>query len=188
LRELGTRLVRRDVIEDPMDVFFARRKSLDEAVRKNDNALWKSLSTAIREEKAHYLRDRDRKPEWLLGGAQAARADGAGAPADANLLTGIPGSAGSAEGAVYVVLSSDDFARFPKGAVLVARTTNPTWTPLFYSAAAVITESGGPLSHGAVTAREMRIPAVMSVRECLSRLRNGTRVRVDGTQGRVQIL
>jgi pyruvate,water dikinase len=190
LRELGVRMVRRDVIEEPMDVFFARRALLDEAVRKNDNALWKSLSSAIREQKAQYLRDRDRKPEWVLGSTAdgAARADGSGRPTDANTLSGIPGSAGSAEGAVFQVLSSDDFARFPKGAVLVARTTNPTWTPLFYSAAAVITESGGPLSHGAVTAREMRIPAVMSVRECLSRLTNGTRVRVDGTQGRVQIV
>jgi pyruvate,water dikinase len=72
--------------------------------------------------------------------------------------------------------------------VLVARTTNPTWTPLFYSAAAVITESGGPLSHGAVTAREMGIPAAMSVKQCLSRLQNGQRVRVDGSAGRVALL
>ena len=72
--------------------------------------------------------------------------------------------------------------------MLVARTTNPTWTPLFYSACAVITESGGPLSHGAVTAREMRIPAVMSVRGCLSRLHNGQRVTVDGTRGQIVIV
>jgi pyruvate,water dikinase len=72
--------------------------------------------------------------------------------------------------------------------VLVARTTNPTWTPLFYSAVAVVTESGGPLSHGAVTAREMQIPAVMAVRGCLTRLKNGNRIRVDGTQGRVSLL
>jgi phosphohistidine swiveling domain-containing protein len=81
-----------------------------------------------------------------------------------------------------------DFASFPKGSVLVARTTNPAWTPLFYSAVAVITESGGPLSHGAVTAREMGIPAVMSVRGCLGKLANGQRVRVDGSAGKVWLL
>ncbi|MEK7742958.1 MAG: PEP-utilizing enzyme, partial [Elusimicrobiota bacterium] len=70
-------------------------------------------------------------------------------------------------------------------AVLVARTTNPAWTPLFYCSAAVVTESGGPLSHGAVTAREMGIPAVMSVPGVLDRLKDGARVRVDGTRGRV---
>ena len=108
--------------------------------------------------------------------------------ATGDFLKGLPGSPGVAEGPVFLVLSSDDFAHFPKGAVLVARTTNPTWTPLFYSAAAVVTESGGPLSHGAVTAREMKIPAVMSVRDCLSRLQNGQRVRVEGTEGRVVVL
>nr|WP_314716532.1 PEP-utilizing enzyme [uncultured Fretibacterium sp.] len=90
-----------------------------------------------------------------------------------------------AEGPVFIVRSSDDFASFPPGAVLVARTTNPAWTPLFHAACALVTESGGPLSHGAVTAREMGIPAVMSVRGVLGVLRDGDRVRVDGTRGQV---
>jgi pyruvate,water dikinase len=78
-----------------------------------------------------------------------------------------------------------DFPRFPAGSVLVARTTSPTWTPLFYTACAVITESGGPLSHGAVTAREVGLPAVMAVRGALFTLQEGERVRVDGTAGTV---
>jgi pyruvate,water dikinase len=90
-----------------------------------------------------------------------------------------------ATGPVFKVLGSEDFALFPKGAVLVARTTNPAWTPLFYKAAAVITESGGPLSHGAVTAREIGLPAVMSVRAALESLVNGQIVTVDGNSGRV---
>jgi pyruvate,water dikinase len=80
-----------------------------------------------------------------------------------------------------------DFARFPKNAVLVARTTNPAWTPLFYSASGLITESGGPLSHGAVTAREMQLPAVMSVRGVMTLLSDGQIVTVDGTQGIVRL-
>ena len=88
---------------------------------------------------------------------------------------------------MFLVSGPEDFGRFPKGSVLVARTTNPAWTPLFYSAVAVITESGGPSSHGAVTAREMRIPAVMGVAETCSRLKNGQRVRVDGSEGRVYL-
>lgn len=182
LRELGIRLVQKQVIEAPMDVFFARRKDLDEAVMADAPATWRALGEAIRVEKAAYLADQARTPEWRLG----EQAD-LEAPAG-DFLRGLPGSAGTVEGPVFQVLSSDDFSRFPKGAVLVARTTNPTWTPLFYSAIAVITESGGPLSHGAVTAREMKIPAVMSIRDCLARLKNGTRVRVEGTTGRVVIL
>src|SRR5213076_3125368 len=128
--------------------------------------------------KAAYQSDRVRKPEWVLGECRKDE------EAAGDFLSGLAGSPGQAEGEVFLVSSPDDFARFPKGSVLVARTTNPTWTPLFYSAVAVVTESGGPLSHGAVTAREMRIPAVMPVRGSLARLRNGQRVRVDGGAGR----
>lgn len=183
LRELGHRLVRRGILEEPMDVFFARHKELDEAISSDDNALWDKLAESVRKEKAAYLTHRETPPDWVLGERPQAttRDEGSG-------LAGLPGSPGVAEGEVFLVLSSDDFAKFPKGAVLVARTTNPAWTPLFYSAAAVITESGGPLSHGAVTAREMQIPAVMSVHGVLSRLKNGQRVRVDGGQGRVNLI
>jgi pyruvate,water dikinase len=87
---------------------------------------------------------------------------------------------------VFRVRTVEDFARFPRGAVLVAPTTNPAWTPLFYSACGLITESGGPLSHGAVTAREMRLPAVMSVREVMGWLQDGEVVTVDGTRGEVR--
>ncbi|MHB8520067.1 MAG: PEP/pyruvate-binding domain-containing protein [Limisphaerales bacterium] len=182
LREVGRRLVDRAVLDEPMDIFFANRKQIDEAIAADDPARWREFSAAVRSQKQAYRRDQERKPEWILG----ERRDDEAATAD--FLTGLPGSPGQAEGPVFLVLSSDDFARFPKGAVLVARTTNPTWTPLFYSAAAVVTESGGPLSHGAVTAREMRIPAVMSVKQSLARLKNGQRVRVDGSQGKVYLV
>lgn len=109
------------------------------------------------------------------------------APIGEDVLRGLPGSPGRATGPCFVVHTTDDFAVFPKQAVLVARTTNPTWTPLFYSASALITESGGPLSHGAVTAREMHLPAVMSVRGAMLQFRNGQIVTVDGTTGLVQI-
>jgi rifampicin phosphotransferase len=181
LRELGSRLVQRGVFSEPMDIFFARQGQIEQAVAQNTDVGWGEFAAAVREQKASYLADRARKPDWVLGVASTPKTD-------ADSLTGLAGSAGVAEGPVFLVLNPEDFAKFPKGAVLVARTTNPTWTPLFYSAVAVITESGGPLSHGAVTAREMRIPAVMSVKESLTRLSNGQRVRVDGTRGVVSLL
>jgi len=183
LRALGERLQAIGVVEAPMDVFFAHYRELAAAVNADEPALWDRLAQAIRDERAAYLQHRDTPPAWTLGDAEPhveATAESA--------MSGLPGSPGVAEGEVFVVRSPDDFARFPKGAVLVARTTNPAWTPLFYNACAVVTESGGPLSHGAVTAREMQIPAVMSVRGVLTRLTNGQRVRVDGRNGRVELL
>jgi pyruvate,water dikinase len=180
LRELGTRLVGRNLLAEPMDIFFAHRTQIDAALAEDSAAQWREFSLAVRRQKAAYLNDRARTPAWVLGAERDEPA-----AVNGECLVGLPGSSGTAEGPVFRVLDTDDFAQFPKGAVLVARTTSPTWTPLFYSAAAVITESGGPLSHGAVTAREMRIPAVMSVAGCLTRFKNGDRVRVDGTTGRV---
>jgi pyruvate,water dikinase len=181
LREVGDRLARRGILSEPMDVFFAHLDQIQTAVDLDNQEAWSAFAKAVAEQKASYMADKARKPEWVLGASAA--------PAGTeNSMSGLAGSPGVAEGAVFLVLGPDDFPKFPKGAVLVARTTNPTWTPLFYSAVAVITESGGPLSHGAVTAREMRLPAVMSVKECLTRLKNGSRVRVDGTNGRVEVL
>jgi pyruvate,water dikinase len=182
LRELGSRLAARGCLAEPMDIFFARQKQIDDAIRANTDVAWNKLGESICREKAAYLRDKDREPKWALDG------DAEPPPTHELTLTGLAGSPGSAEGPVFLVLGSEDFARFPKNAVLVARTTNPTWTPLFYNAVAVVTESGGPLSHGAVTAREMQLPAVMSVKGSLTRLKNGQRVRVDGTLGRVELL
>lgn len=184
LRELGMRLVRRAIIDDAMDVFFAHWPQIETAVRTDDERAWLTFGEQVRSQKAAYLTDRERTPAWSLSDEKTASPDADGA----HTLTGLAGSAGQAEGPAFIVRDSDDFARFPRGAVLIARTTNPTWTPLFYNAAAVVTESGGPLSHGAVTAREMRIPAVMSVRGILTRIQNGRQLRVDGTHGRVQLL
>ncbi len=185
LRALGERLVQRGLLAEPMDVFFAHQEQMERAVTADSPEAWAQFATQVREQKAAYLVDQARTPEWILGESAAA---GPSSSQGGDVLIGLPGSSGVAEGPVFLVLTPDDFAKFPKGAVLVARTTNPTWTPLFYSAAAVVTESGGPLSHGAVTAREMRIPAVMSVKESLTRLQNGQRVRVDGAAGRVELL
>ena len=180
LRMLGIQLVENGVISEPMDIFFAHYESLNEAIRKNNVNLWQDLSETVRAEKAQYMLNKVHSPEWVLGEAEAEVIAG-------ESLSGLPGSPGKAQGKVFRVLGPDDFTRFPKGAILVARTTNPTWTPLFYSASAVVTESGGPLSHGAVIAREMKIPAVTSVRNALSLLANEQQVTVDGTMGKVYL-
>jgi pyruvate,water dikinase len=181
LRALGEALQATGVVAETMDVFFAKAEMLDESIRRNDQASWDRLSEAIRQEKNAYEHNRLHSPEWELGKSKLhAKGDGD--------LEGLPGSTGFACGPVFKVLSQEDFADFPAGAVLVARTTNPAWTPLFYRASAVVTESGGPLSHGAVTAREIGLPAVMSVRGVLDIVKNGEMITVDGAGGRVSFV
>jgi pyruvate,water dikinase len=181
--EVGHRLVAAGLLSAPIDAFFASKASLRRMcigdVSATDRAAFVTEVRANRAAHAHALAQ---APVWELGSSRAADL------VDADRLTGIAGSPGVAEGTVYIVRGVEDFAAFPKGAVLVTRTTSPAWTSLFYSAAALVTESGGPLSHGAVTAREMGIPAVMAARGVLSALANGDRVRVDGATGVVHRL
>ncbi len=177
---LGQRMTERGALDRPDDVFFLRKTDLEELVAAypNENAAdYRQKAAATRRA---YEESKGRTPPWSL--AEAAAETGA---ATDKAVRGLPGSPGKVTGPCFGVRSPDDFGRFPRGAILVARTTNPAWTPLFYSAAGLITESGGPLSHGAVTAREMRLPAVMSVRGAMALFSDGRVVTVDGTQGLV---
>ncbi|GAA2396478.1 PEP/pyruvate-binding domain-containing protein [Dactylosporangium salmoneum] len=101
------------------------------------------------------------------------------------LVTGVPSSPGRARGPVRLVRSVDDFARVRRGDVLVCRTTDPAWTPLFRLAAAVVTETGGVLSHAAIVAREFGIPAVVGAGRAMTSLTDGTPVTVDGAAGTI---
>jgi pyruvate,water dikinase len=106
---------------------------------------------------------------------------------EAGQVTGTPGSRGVATGTALVARTLDDARALRPGQVLVAITTMPPWTPLFGIAAAVVTETGGPLSHCAVVAREYGIPAVVGARGATSAIRTGQQVTVDGTAGVVTI-
>jgi rifampicin phosphotransferase len=103
-------------------------------------------------------------------------------------VRGFPGSAGVVEAPVRLINDAADGAALLPGEVLVTTITNVGWTPLFPRAAAVITDVGAPLSHAAIVARELGIPAVVGCGNATMRLRTGDRVRVDGTAGTVEVL
>ena len=92
------------------------------------------------------------------------------------------------EGTVRRLERLEDSAQFQPGEVLVTTMTNIGWTPLFPRAAAIVTDLGAPLSHAAIVARELGIPAVVGCGNATSRLKTGDRVRVDGGKGLVEIL
>ena len=106
-------------------------------------------------------------------------------PVGDGAITGFPGVPGVVEGVVRVVSTPADGAALRQGEVLVARSTNVGWTPLFPRAAAVVTDIGAPLSHAAIVARELGIPAVVGCGDATARLATGDRVVVDGARGTV---
>jgi len=103
-------------------------------------------------------------------------------------IRGFAGAAGRIEGRVHLLDGPEQGDQFRAGEILVAVTTNVGWTPLFPRAKAVITDVGAPLSHAAIVARELGIPAVVGCGDATTRLKTGDRVRVDGGTGTVTIL
>ncbi len=100
-----------------------------------------------------------------------------------NRLQGWATSPGQATGAVRVIASLADGVALERGDVLVAHATDPSWTPLFLTAGAIVLETGGPLSHAAIVAREFGLPAVLNVPQATQVLNDGDSVLVDGTRG-----
>ncbi len=101
---------------------------------------------------------------------------------------GMPVGTGVAQGTAFVAYAPGEGTAMQAGEVLVAPSTDPAWTPLFLKAGALVMETGGFLSHGAIVAREFGIPAVVNLPGILSRFETGEPVEVDGNRGVVRRL
>lgn len=102
-------------------------------------------------------------------------------------LAGVPAAPGRAEGRARVVLDPAG-ARVEPGEILVAPTTDPGWTPLFMTAAGLVSDTGSTIAHGPTVAREYGIPAVICVLDATTVIRTGDLLRVDGVEGTVTVL
>ncbi len=173
---LGRRLVERGAIASPTDVFFLGFGDLGAAAGDPTS----DLRALVAERRAVHEYWCNVAPPVTIG-ASANRA------VDQRFVRGIAASGGVAVGTARVIMTLADAHALRLGDVLVTRATTPAWTPLFGTAAAVVTEGGGALSHCAILAREYGIPAVVGAAGATVRIRDGARVTVDGTKGRVAI-
>ncbi len=105
-----------------------------------------------------------------------------------NLLIGIGGSGGIAEGPARVVNSADQLDSIAEGDVLVCRSLSPAWAPVYNKLVGVVSDIGGIMSHAAIVAREYGLPAVLSTETACDNIRSGMKVRVNGDLGTVEIL
>ena len=110
------------------------------------------------------------------------------APHETHKLRGLAASRGVYEGPARRVSSPAEFGRIAKGDVLVTQSTTEAFNILLPLLGAIVTDSGGLLSHSAIVAREYGIPGVVGTREATDRIRDGARVRVDGNAGEVTVL
>lgn len=102
-----------------------------------------------------------------------------------NSIQGLGLSSGKYTGRARIILDPNDVDSFNKGDILVTRSTNPSWTPLFTLAGAIVTDMGNYLSHGAIVARELGIPAVGNLLDATTRIMDGQLVKVDGDSGTI---
>jgi pyruvate,water dikinase len=103
-------------------------------------------------------------------------------------LRGVPAGPGTVEARACVIRTADEAERLRPGEILVADHADVGWTPLFTIAGGVVTGAGGALSHAAVVARELGIPAVVGLEDATHLIGDGTLLRVDGAEGTVRIM
>ena len=194
---MGARLCEAGRIDAARDVFWL---SLDELRAHNDGrAVTTDLAALVALRKGEYDRYRHAdapnrfetgRPPYdtrSLPRDDAIPAAGTGDGSAAAGLDGIACYPGVVEAEVRVVSGPDDVAGL-SGRILVAVRTDPGWTPLFPTASGILVERGSSLSHSAVVARELAIPAIVGIDGLTAAVRDGDRVRMDGGRGTVEIL
>lgn len=192
LMELGRRLAERGAIARPSHVFMALDQELDGLALSNGE-----MRDRLSEREAHWQWLGELQlPTFLDGGKPLPPAHSLArkqqmqirhAPAG-TVLRGAAGSQGSVEGIARVIHAIDAIEAFQPGEILVAPQTDPSWTPLFMAAAAVVVDTGSMASHAMIIARELGIPCIAGLPNATRLIATGARVRVDGGHGTVEIL
>ncbi len=180
---LGHRLYAEGVLENPLDIDLLAAPELEPAFDGHAPSAWELNK---RQRVLDHLSEDESLPQVFIGDPSRRLGDTTVSTGDT--FSGWGASAGVYEGTARLITKATQ--PIEPGDILVARTTDPAWTPLFLTAGAIVVEEGGPLSHAAIIARELGLPAVLNVPGLLDRLstEDSVRLRVDGSKGTVDIL
>ena len=188
-RELGRRLTEAGAFDRPENIGMMRDDELDELIASPQK--WRD--TMLERERL-FEKLQNLEPPFIIDGAvppieEWKQRDRSAQHVDAGTtLTGLSGCPGEARGRARVILSPFDGGELEPGDVLVAPITDPSWTPLFVPASAVVVDVGAPLSHAVIVSRELGIPCVVSVTDATRKIPDGAQVEVNGTNGTVTVL
>lgn len=184
---VGRRLVADGVIGEVDDVFYLDREEIGQLVSGP-----RDMRAEVAVRRAEHARQRGVVPPPWLGMPPEGASGRFDAPeargAEDGEVRGAGASPGVVRGPARVTLGQQDFDRIQPGDVIVCPSSNPSWVPLFSIAAALVTDTGGVLSHAAVVAREFGLPAVVGTRDGTTRIADGRIVEVDGAAGIVRLL
>ena len=175
-----------EIFEETGDIFYLEFGEVQQWIRSGASV---SFRDTIRQRREQLKIDRTRTiPPVVYGNLLPNSQKSSIAPttSETNIIQGIPASIGRVEGFVKICRTAS--TELGENAIVVVPYTDAGWAPLLLGATAIISEVGGQLSHGAIVAREYKIPAVMNIAEATTRLRDGQKVRVDGYLGTVELL
>ncbi|GAB6179236.1 phosphoenolpyruvate synthase [Desulfotomaculum defluvii] len=176
-------LVQKGIIQEKEDIYYLSFEELREAVRKDQL----DYNIITRRKDKYQIYEKLTPPRVMTSEGEAIAGTYNTDNIPLGALAGIPVSSGVIEGRARVILKMA-YANIEDGDILVTSFTDPSWTPLFVSIKGLVTEVGGLMTHGAVIAREYGLPAVVSVENATKLIKDGQRIRVNGTEGYVEIL
>lgn len=180
--DAGEALVSEGVLNEQDEVWYLR---IDELLAALDG---ESIDVDVAVRQAEFERHKSMSaPPVLTSEGETPTGDVNREDIPEGTLVGTGVSGGVVEGVARVIHDPTE-ETIESGEILVAPSSDPGWTPLFLNAAGMVVEVGGQMSHGALVAREYGLPAVVSVPEATRRIETGQRVRIDGTQGTVEII
>jgi phosphoenolpyruvate synthase/pyruvate phosphate dikinase len=196
LKELGNRFVVAGAIQYPDDIYWLEADEVRSAVVALEHGeTLENKGRAIQERKALWqMRKQLSPPPQLPPGKKLLGIDVEGILAmssdrpQGNTIRGVAASPGKVTGVACVLHGPEDFDQMQAGGILVASITTPAWTPLFALASGIVTDIGGPLSHGSIVAREYGIPAVLGTGVATRFIQSGECITVDGNTGVVTLL
>jgi len=177
------RLVQANVLHQKEDIYYLTFEELHEAVRTNK--LDYQLISKRKDEYKFY--EKLIPPRVITSDGEIVSGKYKRKNLPTSALPGLAVSSGVIEGRAHVILKLED-ANLKEGDILVTSFTDPSWTPLFVSIKGLVTEVGGLMTHGAVIAREYGLPAVVGVENATKLIKDGQRIRVNGTEGYIEIL
>lgn len=191
--ELGKRLYAQGLLEQVRDVFYLESHEILGMVEGTNTSVALQAIINIRKQEYDLYRSGEPLPGRVktnggvhFGNNFYARESEVPEPTDGR-LQGLGCCPGVVEGRARVIIDPRK-AKLEPGEILIARYTDPGWVMLFASAAAIVVERGSMLSHTAIVAREMNIPAIVAVPNLLDEIRDGDTIRIDGAQGIIEHL
>lgn len=184
LLQVGNLLTLQNIIQKPEDVFFLRFSEVKNILISKTHFNHKFL---IQKREAEWIRSKASQAPFSLGESSPKMLQTLDSK-NKNLICGIGVSQGITEGYIQFIESMDDLDDLTQDKILVTTSPNPSFVGAYSLCSGIISEVGGPLSHGFIAAREIGIPCVSNIPDIRSRFHNGMKVRIDGTLGSIEIL